>query len=86
LLRKDTDFVFTQECSQSLKSKLVSSPILTLYNTSAETEVHTNVCSQGLGDVLLQKQETKKWAVIAYFSQTTNAAETRSQLRARNAG
>jgi len=80
LLRKDTDFVFTQECLQSfesLKTELVSSPVLTLYNPFAETEVHTDACSQGLGGVLLQKQETKKWAVVAYFSQTTNAAETR---------
>jgi len=78
LLRKDTDFVFTQECLQSfesLKMELVSSPILILYNPSAETEV--DACNQGLGGVLLQKQETRKWAVVAYFSQTTNAAETR---------
>jgi len=80
LLCKDVNFCFDKECKQSFdlcKKELVSSPVLALYNPSAETELHTDACSQGLGGVLFQKQATGKWVVVAYFSQTTNSAETK---------
>jgi len=49
LLRKDVKFCFDKECKQSfdlLKKELVSSPILALYNPSAENELHTDACSR----------------------------------------
>jgi len=80
LLRKDVIFCFNQNCIDSfnlLKNELVTYPVLALYDPSAETELHTDACSQGLGGVLLQKQTTGLWSVIAYFSQTTNSAESK---------
>jgi len=38
-----------------------------LYNLLAETELHTDACSSGLGGVLLQKQPNGLFAAIAYF-------------------
>lgn len=45
---------------------------------SAETELHTDACIDGLRAILLQRQkDNKSWAPIAYFSQATNCAEKR---------
>jgi len=79
-LRKNVTFCFDNECVKSfdlLKKELVSYPVLALYNPAAETELHTDACSQGFGGVLLQKQETGKFTAVAYYSQTTNAAESK---------
>lgn len=48
-----------------------------LYNPAAETQLHTDACSIGLGAILLQKQTDHSWAPVAYFSQTTNNAENK---------
>lgn len=80
LLKKDVDFVFTEPCRNSfnlLKNELVSAPILCLYDPAAQTELHTDACSMGLGAILLQKQKNGAWSPVAYFSQTTNQAESR---------
>jgi len=80
LLRKNAPFDFDRSCVESfelLKRELITHPVLALYDPTAETELHTDACSQGLGGVLLQKQKTGTWSVIAYFSRSTNSAETR---------
>jgi len=80
LLRKDAVFAFDERCQKAfnlLKRELTSQPILALYNPNAETELHTDASSSGLGAMLLQKQLDNKWSVISYFSQTTNQAESR---------
>lgn len=53
----------------------MSYPVLHLYNPKAETELHTDASAQALAAILLQKQNTGKWAPIAFFSQSTNKAE-----------
>jgi len=50
--------------------------VLRLYDPGAETELHTDACSQGLGAILLQKQKDRSWGVIAFYSQATNQAES----------
>lgn len=80
LLKRDVDFVFDEECENAfnqLKKELTSSPVLRLYDPSAVTELHTDASSLGLGAILLQRQKNDKWGPVAYFSQTTNQAETR---------
>ncbi|XP_025161750.1 uncharacterized protein LOC112590168 [Harpegnathos saltator] len=54
------------------EQELVSYPLLQHFNPKAETELHTDACSQGLGAILLQKQSFGHWAPVAYYSQTTN--------------
>lgn len=49
--------------------------MLRLYDPVAETELHTDACSEGLGAILLQKQKDMSWAPIAYFSQSTTENE-----------
>lgn len=62
---------------ESLKRELASAPILALYDHAADTELHTDACSKGLGAILLQKQKNGTWLPVAYYSQATNQAETR---------
>lgn len=78
LLKKEVKFEFDAECQQSfenLKKELTLPPTLQLYNPQADTELHTDACSQGLGAILLQKQRSGTWAPVAYYSQATNNAE-----------
>jgi len=78
LLKKNNTFSFTQDCLESfnnLKKELTTYPVLALYNPLAETELHTDACSSGLGGVLLQKQPSGLFAAVAYFSKSTNQAE-----------
>jgi len=56
---------------------LTSKPVLRVYDPKAETELHTDACSLGLAAILLQKQTGGLWGPVAYYSQTTNQAETR---------
>jgi hypothetical protein len=79
LLKKTVDFHFDENCDEAfnlLKSELTSYPVLRLYNPSAQTELHTDASTQGLGAILLQKQADGNWAPVAYFSQVTNKAES----------
>lgn len=57
--------------------ELTTLPVLRLYNPVAGTQLHIDVCSIGLGAILLQKQADHSWAPVAYFSQTTNSAENK---------
>lgn len=80
MLKKGVDFNFNGPCVEAfeqIKRELTAYPVLRLYNPAAETQLHTDACSTGIGAVLLQKQSDGKWAPIAYFSQATNAAETK---------
>jgi len=78
LLRKNSSFDFDKKCLESfnsLKKELTTYPVLALYNPLAETELHTDACSSGLGGVLMQRQPSGLFAVVAYYSKSTNQAE-----------
>lgn len=56
LLRKSVDFIFSDDCRQafdSLKSALTSYPVLRIYNSNAETQLHTDASSLALAAILL---------------------------------
>lgn len=78
LLKKTVEFDFSDECVRafdSLKSKLITYPVLRLYNPHAETQLHTDASANGIAAILLQKQGDSSWALIAFFSRATNKAE-----------
>ena len=55
LLKKDSKFNFENEhleAFETLKQKLISAPILALYNPSAETQLHCDASSHGFGAIL----------------------------------
>lgn len=81
LIRKDTAFVFGEEqlhAFEILKERLVTDPVLRIYNPKAETELHTDASSLGFGGCLLQKQEDDGvFHPIMYFSKRATAAESK---------
>ena len=66
LLKKDTKFVWTQECEasfQELKKRLVTAPVLILPDIHKDFQVYCDASRQGLGGVLMQEGK-----VVAYAS------------------
>jgi len=56
LIKKDMPFTFGEdELCATLQRKLISRPVLALYNPRALTELHTDASSYGYGAVLLQR-------------------------------
>lgn len=79
LLRDDIKFQFGAEEEHSfdqLKMALVSEPVLKLYRSGAETELHTDASKYGLGAVLLQRDsEDGLMHPIHYASWKTTPTE-----------
>ena len=66
LLRKNTPFVWTEQCEQSfqtLKQKLTTSPVLAVPETGKDYTVYCDASKNGIGCVLMQDRK-----VIAYGS------------------
>jgi hypothetical protein len=64
LLRKNTPFVWSEQCEQSfqtLKEKLTTAPVLAMPETGKDYTVYCNASNNGLGCAIMQDQE-----VIAY--------------------
>ena len=56
LLKKDTKFIWTEECEasfQELKKQLVTSPVLILPDQTKDYEVYCDASRRGLGAVLM---------------------------------
>lgn len=64
-----------QKAFDELKSRLVSRPILALYDPSLTTELHTDASKWGVGGMLLQKQDSGDLKPVAYFSRQTSPIE-----------
>lgn len=66
-----------EDAFQNIKSKLVSRPILALYNPDHATEVHCDASKIGVGGVLLQKDVADgQLRPVAYFSRQTTREES----------
>lgn len=61
----------------SLKQVLTEEPVLSLYNSTLETQVHTDASKLGLGGILVQKQIDGVWKPVAYVSRQTSEVEQR---------
>ena len=73
LLKKEEPFVWSEDCEQafqSLKQKLVTSPILAFPNFKAPFELHTDASGFAIGSILMQKQNDGINRVIAYGGRT----------------
>jgi hypothetical protein len=78
LLKKDTPFIWTDECQQAfefLKDALTTAPILSYPNFEEPFILYTDASYQGLGAVLGQKDEEGNEHVIAYASRSLDKAE-----------
>ena len=59
----------------TLKQKLISSPILIFPNFSKPFNLHTDASGKAIGSVLAQIQDDGKESAIAYGGRTLTAAE-----------
>lgn len=78
LLRKNVEFLWTEECERSfveIKKLLCSSPILSIYDQDKPVYVYTDASGGGLGAVLKQPQEDGMLHPVAYFSKRINPAQ-----------
>lgn len=79
LLKDKVPFRFDykeRQAFERLKSLLSDKPVLRLYKTNAETELHTDACSLGIGAILMQKDsESGMFYPVYYVSGKTTTAE-----------
>ena len=77
LTQKDCRFVWSDDCElsfQTLKNKLVSSPILSYPRESGKFILDTDACDLSIGAVLSQEQDGQE-KVIAYASRSLSKQE-----------
>ncbi|XP_076660149.1 uncharacterized protein LOC143363456 [Halictus rubicundus] len=80
LTRKDAKFQFAEKEKQAfetLKNRLLSAPILSIYSPQDETELHCYASASGFGAILLQRKADKKLHPVFYFSKRTTEIESR---------
>jgi hypothetical protein len=79
LLRKNHVFQWTAECEnarQIIISKLVSKPVLRMFDPKLPCELHTDASALGVGAALLQKEHGVV-RPIAYYSRRTTDCEAK---------
>jgi len=78
LLRKTQEYAWTTECQQAfdtLKEKLVQSPILLRPNYSKRFKLYTDASYHGIAAILAQENDDGLEGVITYASRTLTKAE-----------
>lgn len=78
--RKNVDFRFGEaerNAFETLKDRLTSAPILSIYSPRDETELHCDASAVGFGAILLQKKADRKLHPVFYFSRRTTDIESR---------
>lgn len=79
LLKKNSVWMWSEpqeEAFNKLKNSLISRPVLALYNSKLETQIHTDASKHGIGSVLLQKQTDGVFKPVAYYSRQTSPEES----------
>lgn len=80
LLKKRAAFEFEQpqmDAFETLKGKLVETPILAIYNPDDPAELHCDTSSRGFGAILLQRKADNRFHPKFYFSKRTTEVEAR---------
>lgn len=80
LLRKNVKFQLGEielRTFETLKSKLIGAPVLSIYNPNDDTELHCDASKIGFGAVLVQRKSDKKWHPVFYFSKRTTEQEAK---------
>lgn len=82
LLRKDQNFIWTDNCQKSfdtIKRQLCSKPILEIFDPNLPIHIYTDASIQGLGAILKQPQEDGEERPCAYFSRKLNDSQKRKK-------
>lgn len=78
LLKKDVKWEWThdqEKAFNALKTRLITRPVLAIYDHSAETELHTDASRMGIGGILLQRSQGSDMKPVAYYSRQTTPEE-----------
>lgn len=79
LLKKDASWCWSHEQENSfkdLKDRLVTRPILAIFDPTAETELHTDASQIGIGGILMQKPAGESsFRPVAFYSRQTTPEE-----------
>lgn len=79
LLKENVPFTFgvkELKAFEDIKNKLISGPILAIYNPEDDTELHCDASALGFGDILMQRKADLKFHLIFYFSKRTTEIES----------
>lgn len=79
LLKKNAVWNWSEECEAArniIVNILINSPLLCIYESERETELHTDASSIGLGAVLMQRYDTGM-RVVAYYSRKLTLEESK---------
>lgn len=71
LLRKNSEFIWTEQCQNSfeeVKTHLCSQPILAIFDPALDIIIETDASGEGIGAVFKQRQENGEIKPVAYFS------------------
>ena len=82
LLRKNTEFRWTEECEKAfsnIKDYLCSSPILAIYDQNKPVYISTDASGDGIGAVMKQPQEDGQLHPVAYFSKRLKPTEKKKK-------
>nr|CAI5824178.1 unnamed protein product [Callosobruchus analis] len=78
LTKKDVTWRWDDEqrwAFAALKERLVSRPLLAVYDSRADIELHTDASKLGVSGILLQKAKDGQWRPVEYFSRATTIQE-----------
>ena len=78
LLKKQFQWKWTDEHTsafETLKSKLIERPLLALYDSKFETELHTDASKYGIAGILMQRSQDGLMRPVAYYSRKTTNDE-----------
>lgn len=79
LLRKDSKWEWGESQENAfvtLRKALVERPVLSFYNPTYETQLHTDASKHGLGGILLQREKSDyPFKAVAYYSRQTSPEE-----------
>lgn len=60
---------------ETLIDRMITKPVLAIYNRDAYTELHTDASNLGFGAILLQRQNDNQLYPIYYYSKRTTKQE-----------
>ena len=82
LLRKNTEFIWNEECEKSfkkIKEYFCSSPILSIYDHNKEVFIYIDASGDGLGTVLKQPRDNGTLHPVAYFLRKLKPTEAKKK-------
>jgi len=83
LLRKDVDFLWSDECQlafEQVKKYLTTAPALAIFNRNKPINIYTDASGEGIGAIPKQPQESGEEKPVAYFSKKLDDAQKRKKV------